>query len=186
MGFLDFKFTEKFNPAQKRMWNLSLFLIRLLVLSIPLYLLMSFSSVLFPLQVLVASQVGWILQAMGYTVTQDIALITVSDPLSGWIFRFWIDADCTAWKSMLFAFALIFAVPRVKMRKRLYGLVLAIPVIWIGNLIRITWSVLIEQSYGLETAVFVHDVLWQLGLIVLVLAVWLIWLKWIAQAKKKH
>jgi exosortase/archaeosortase family protein len=185
MRSLSFKFTEKFNPAQKRMWNVIVFLARLLVLTVPLYLIMSFSSLLFPIQLLVASQVGWILQAMGYTVVQYSALITVSDPLSGWIFKFWIDADCTAWKSMLLAFALIFAVPRVKMKKRLYGLVLALPVIWIGNLVRITWSVLIEQSYGLETAIFVHDVLWQLGLTVIVLVVWLIWLNRIAWIKKE-
>ena len=185
MGFLDFRFTKRFNPSQKRMWNVIVFMARLLLLSAPLYILLSFSGFLFPAQILVASQLAWILHAMGYTASQYTAMVTVSDPVSGWIFTFWIDADCTAWKSMLFAFALVLAVPRVKISKRLYGLAIAIPVIWTGNLVRITWSLLIEQSYGLETAKFFHDVLWQFGLIGLVLAVWLLWLRW-ALPRKKH
>jgi exosortase/archaeosortase family protein len=184
MGFLDFKFTKKLNPAQKRMWNITVFLLRVIVFSVPLYLLISFSSALFPLQVVVASQVAWILQAMGFTVTQVYTGVTVYSGASDSGFLFLIDPDCTAWKSMLFAFALIFAVPRVKYRKRLYGLVFAIPVIWLVNLFRIVGSVLIEQSHGLQTALFVHDVMWQFGLIALVLVVWGIWLKWSVPRKK--
>ena len=184
MWSLDINFAKELNPVQKRMWNVIVFLIRLSVLSLPLYVILSFTAVLLPLQVLIASQTGWVLQLMGFSVTQNTALVSVSGPASQQVFNFLVDADCTAWKSMLFAFALIFAVPRVKNRKRLYGLALAVPVIWVVNLSRIVGSVMVEQSYGLETAMFVHDVLWQFGLIALVLVVWGVWMNRFALKKK--
>jgi exosortase/archaeosortase family protein len=53
--------------------------------------------------------------------------------------------------------------------------------IYLGNLVRIILIVLVEQTYGTNIAMVIHDYLWQLGLISLVLIIWVFWLIWIGK-----
>ena len=124
-----------------------------------------------PLQVSVASTTNWALTSLGWTVEQEGAFLNANG------FTFLLDQDCTGWKSMVFLFALLFATLGVSLRKRLLGLLVGIPVIWLGNLGRVLGTVFVQASWGTETALLVHDWLWQLGLIALVLLVWIAWLK---------
>ena len=103
---------------------------------------------------------------------------------AGQPFIFMINEDCTGWKSMLFLFALIFSVPGIALKKRLFGLVIGIPLIWIGNIARIVGVVLAQESYGVQTALIIHDYLWQLGLIAIVIIIWVVWLSWARKQKK--
>jgi len=80
---------------------------------------------------------------------------------------------------MLFLLALMMAVPKVSREKRLIGISFGIPLIYLGNLVRILLLVYIQQLYGLGLANLVHDYLWQAGLISLVLAMWILWLVWV-------
>lgn len=162
----------KLSKGQKKLFETFIFLIKLIVLSIPLYVLLFFSEVLMPLQNLVAYNVHFILKSVWAEVVMDGVLIK-----SGW-FTFFISEDCTGWKSMLFLFALIFAVPRVQVKKRLMGLAAGIPAIYAGNLFRIVLVVFIWQAFGYETAMIMHDYFWQIGLVSLVLVVWILWLVW--------
>ena len=104
------------SPGQKRMLGVLEFLVRVCLLALPLYLVIWLGIDLYPLQAAVASQAAWLLQAAGYHVVRDGTGLTVGS------FQFFIIPDCTGWKSMLFLFALVFAVPGISMRKRFWGL----------------------------------------------------------------
>lgn len=174
MGFKIFRKTH-LTEGQRRLWGILEFLIRLLILSIPIYFVLIFAIDLSPLQHAVADHSAAVLKSLGYSVMQDgyhIIVGTVYDH-----FYFMINEDCTGWKSMLFLFALIFAVPRIAWKKRIIGLVVGLPIIWIGNLARVIGVVLAEQAYGVEFALALHDYGYRLGLVALVLIIWIVWLK---------
>lgn len=183
-----FLFGRRLNRRQHRLWQTLEFLARLIILSLPLYLIIGLGVSLYPLQLAAAGQSGWILDAMGYSVRQEGAYLTVSGGGPVQDFPFYVNEDCTAWKSMLFLFALILAVPATTLglghrpsqtavwRRRGLGLLVGIPVIWLGNLGRVVGVVLAERSYGVETALLIHDYWWQFGLIALVLVIWAGWL----------
>ncbi len=176
MNLKKFVFGHRLNRKQQRLWQTLEFLVRLIVLSVPLYLIIGLGISLYPLQLAAAGQSSWILGAMGYSVQQEGAYLTVSGGPPVQDFLFYVNEDCTGWKSMLFLFALIFAVPGVVLRRRLWGLVFGLPAIWLGNLGRVVGVVLAERSYGVETALLIHDYGWQFGLIALVLVIWAGWL----------
>jgi len=170
----------KFSARQERLWETLLFLIKILVFAIPLYLILTFQGVLYPLQGVVSHNIYLILKSLGFDVFRDGFLIGIQ---GGNPFVFMISEDCTGWKSMLFLTALIVAVPGVLKRKRVMGLIFGIPLIYLGNLLRILLIVQIQQAYGLEFANVVHDYLWQAGLISLVLLIWVSWLVWLGKIK---
>ncbi len=171
----------KLGRKDRKLWNTVMFLARLLILSAPLYLVLWLNISLLPLQVIVASNSEVMMEALGIQTARDGLLLScgVTSP-----FIFYIGPDCTGWKSMLCFFALVFATLGVTLKKRLLGLAIGIPLIYAGNLIRIVIVVLAERSYGPEAAVVIHDWLWQVGLITLVIALWFAWLKW--ENLKKH
>lgn len=149
-----------------------------MILSIPLYIVLTFAIDLGFLQNIVATQSFWMLSFTGYAVAQEGPALTVGiDNEYKQPYYFIISEDSTGWKSMLFFFALIFAVPETGMRKRYIGLMM-IPLVWVGNLFRIWIIVLVERTYGFQAAALAHDYLWRLGLLVLVLGLWFIWLKY--------
>ncbi len=161
---------DKFTPQEQKLWLTFQFFLRLLILSAPIYLVLLFLVDMTALQLLVAGNSAWLLGSLGWHIVQEGPLLNLGT------FSFIISPDCTGWKSILFLFALLFAVPHVSGKKRLLGLVIGIPVLWAGNLGRILLTVLVQDMYGFELAVFVHDYLWRLGLVVLVLLIWGVWL----------
>ncbi|MFQ5647813.1 MAG: exosortase/archaeosortase family protein [Candidatus Aenigmatarchaeota archaeon] len=158
-------------PGQQRLWKTLQFLLRLLALSVPLYLVIFLALDLSAMQLAAAGQSAALLQSLGWTVSQDGTLLTAGE------FSFLINQDCTGWKSMLLLFALIFATLGISLRKRVLGLLVGIPLVWLGNLARILGTIYVQAGFGTGTALLVHDWLWQLGLVALVLAIWLAWLK---------
>jgi exosortase/archaeosortase family protein len=170
---------SRLTKQQERLWNTLIFMIKLLLFSIPMYVLLTFSQVMLPLQSAVSSNTVFLLRLMGFDAGTQGLFISISGANP---FIFLVSEDCTGWKSMLFLIALVSAVPAVAMRKRLTGFLIGIPIIYAGNLARIILVVIIEQSFGLPAAILFHDVLWQLGLIALVLAVWLAWFLWVRKA----
>jgi exosortase/archaeosortase family protein len=164
----------KLTPKQQKLWQTLLFFSRFMVLSVPLYIILMFGIDLSFLQYLVAINSYWMFKFLGFPVILNgfgLIVGTVNP------FVFFITQDCTGWKSMLFFFALVFAVPKIPWKKRMLGLGLGIPLIWLGNLGRILGVVLVERVYGVETALITHDYIWRLGLIALVLLLWIVWLK---------
>jgi exosortase/archaeosortase family protein len=169
----------RLTKRQERLWNTLIFMIKILLFSIPMYVLLAFSQILLPLQAAVSSNTVFLLRLMGFDAGVQSLFISISGANP---FIFVVSEDCTGWKSMLFLIALVSAVPAVEMRKRLAGFLIGLPVIYAGNLVRIILVVIIEQSFGLQAAMLFHDVLWQAGLIALVLAVWTLWFMWARKA----
>ncbi len=169
--------------TEKGLWETLVFVIRVLIFSVPLHLIMFFSDVLIPLQGLVASNAASVLRAAGYEITRSGIFLAINNSHE---FLFAITQDCTGWKSMILLCALLFAVPRVETKKRITGLLAGIPVIYAGNLARIILIVLAEQSYGIEFAMALHDYMWQLGLVLLVMAFWVAWLVWAGRIDLKE
>jgi exosortase/archaeosortase family protein len=158
---------------QQRLWETLLFLAKVLMLSLPLYLVLAFSVSMAPLQGFDAFVSSGILRAMGFAVQQEGSLVTVGN---GEPFSFFLSEDCTAWKSFLFFFALVFAVPGMLLRKRLLGLAFGIPILWLGNQARIVGVVLTESVTDVNFAMLTHDYLWRTFLVVLVLMLWVLWM----------
>ncbi len=169
--------SRKLTEQQQKLFDTLLFLAKLLVFAVPLYIVMSLEGLLFPLQELVTQNVRFVLQALGFSVSGEGFLVIANDII------FFISEDCTGWKSMLFLAALVFAVPKVPMKKRLIGLATGLPVIYIGNLLRILLVVSAWHSYGFAFALMIHNYFWQAGLIALVLVLWLSWLVWTGKIK---
>jgi exosortase/archaeosortase family protein len=169
----DLPFGVQLTAEQQRLWDTFLFLAKVLVLSLPLYFVILSGVNLSGLQMLDATVASSILRSVGFPVLQNGALITAGDPP----FTFYLTEDCTAWKSGLFLFALVFAVPAVTMRKRLIALGLGVPIIWLGNQARIIGVVLTERATNVQFAMFTHDFFWRAFLVFLVLGIWLLWIK---------
>jgi exosortase/archaeosortase family protein len=167
------------SSGQRKLFETLLFLIKLLVFAIPLYIILIFQGVLLPLQEFVSFNVYHILKFTGLEVVKNGVLLTANG------FAFFISEDCTGWKSMLLLAALVFAVPGVRMKKRVLGLAIGIPVIYVGNLSRILIMVSVSLNYGQEFASVIHDFFWQIGLVSLVLILWVSWLIWVGKVKIK-
>jgi exosortase/archaeosortase family protein len=150
------------------------FLARATVLALPLYLVIWLGLDLYPLQAATASQAAWILQVLGYHLTLTGTGMVMSNG-----FTFFIIADCTGWKSMLFLFALVFAYPRADNRKRLIAMAIGLPALWTLNLLRITGVVASQAAWGTETALMLHDTLFQALSIAAVLSIWVAWAVWL-------
>ena len=165
----------RLSARDRRLLDTLYFLVRLLLLSVPLYLILSNTAVLQPLQEAVTAHSHALITFLGMeSVKTDLVIITgTCDP-----FAIFIGPDCTGWKSMLLFFALVFATLRVSMKKRLLGLAVGIPVLYAANIVRIAAAVAIQQAYGTQAALFFHDVAWQAGLTAVVVALWLAWLFW--------
>lgn len=171
----------KLTKGQQKQWEILQFLLRLLVLSIPLYLILWLNPSMLHIQRAVTDHSHMVLTAMGLEVesTDLIIMIGTYRP-----FVIYIGPDCTGWKSMVAYFALLLATMGVTMRKRALGLLAGIPLIYAGNIFRIVMVVVIEGTWGREAATFFHDFLWQVGLTALVIILWLAWLRW--DFIKKH
>ncbi len=165
----------KMGKNDRKLLNVLLFLARLILLSLPMYVVLLLNVDMYWLQVMVSDHAHAIIGLLGIFAEKDglILVIGQSSP-----FPIYIGPDCTGWKSMMAFFALVFATLGASMKKRLAGLVVGIPLIYLGNLTRITVVVLIERMLDRELALFFHDFLWQAGLISLVMILWLGWLNW--------
>ena len=176
-------FRMSLTARQERLLNTLIFLSKVLVLSIPVYLIIIFSVSLSPLQQLDAAASSSILMAMGNHVSQSGGYLTVGTQDA---FTFYLSEDCTAWKSVLFLFALIFAVPAVSLSKRLAGLAIGSPILWLGNQARIVGVVLTERATSVQFAMFTHDYFWRTFLVALVLGLWLAWMRPPAMSRRTY
>jgi len=169
-----FKRMKASTPQEKRLLETLLFLLSVLLILVPLYFIFSLTN-LTPVQVAVASQVSTVLTGMGFDVNQIGYSLFIS---GGEPYSFYISPDSTGWKSLIFLFSLILVTRRVVWRKKLIGLAIGLPILWLGNLFRVVSLVVTEQKYGLATATTLHDVYWPIGLVLLLFVVWFVWFRW--------
>ena len=173
---LQAKFLKKIKtPFQKKLLKVFVFLVKFAALSLPLHFLLWVNFDATQIQVFVADAVKKLLVSSGVSVSQNgliLSMATKTGPLNVEIIK-----DCVGWKSVLALFALIFATPNIEMKKRLLGIAAGVPVIFIGNILRIYATIFVTVKGGLELWEVTHTYLWQEGLILLVIATWYIWFK---------
>ncbi len=172
---------SNFTPQQKKMAFILEFLLRFLVSAVPIYLIMYFDVDLFALESIEAEQIQFFLGLFG--VEAAIHIITIGTRIvpalriNEIMTDIAIDSACTGYRSM-FAFAgLVFAYPRVPMKKRLYGLLMGIPIIYAVNIARVVSTIMAAVWFGKGYIDVVHTILWREGLIFIILILWIIWLK---------
>lgn len=166
---------------EKVLKEILIFLFKLNIFLVPLYVFSYIKVNFYPAQSVVATLVSNLLRVMNVNVVKKDLLIVVSSKSGA--FAGFIDFDCIGWKSMLAFIALIFATPSSE-RKKLIGL-LFLPLIFFINILRITIVFFIVATYGIEHFSLVHSVGWSFGMIFMVLVLWVVWMKFVRENKRK-
>ena len=167
----------KLNSKQRRLWLVANFLIRVTLLSLPLYLVLWINPNMDFLQYSVRDNVLSLAGLFNINANVDgfsLNLKTVDGPVT-----IDIAADCTGWKSAVAYLALVLAVPKVDNKKRLMAL-MGIPILYAVNVGRIAFLLWVMTNFGLGYFHIFHEYLWKLGLSLAVLVVWYVWLTKIA------
>lgn len=165
------------NTTNKKLFFVLTFLIRFLVMVIPLYLLMYFKVKLFYLGYLEAQAVTFILNMFGIN---SITLIEWGFPViavGNLNQSILIDSACTGYRSILALTGLIIAVPNISWKKRLKGILYGSLILFAVNILRISTTIILGHYFGIKVFEFAHTLLWREGLIFVVLLLWYIWLK---------
>ena len=149
--------------------DVQIFLLKMIILSIPLYLLIKFGDFT-PLQRLLALQLSNILKSLGFWVDLKGTVVNLQG------FSVAIVKDCLGWKSMLFLSALIIST-KAKWTEKTVGIALGIPVLYSLNIFRITVTSLMGFLYGMEVFEFLHFILWQVLMVLFVIALWVMWFR---------
>jgi len=163
------------NRTKKKLLEVVWFLVKLNLLAIPLYILIFLNFSCQPLQNFVAFLSYKLLRMLGVQVGLNQSLLTV---IYGFrLIAIQISMDCIGWKSLYALAALVIATPAVKFKKKLRFLILGLPLLFLLNIARIAMTIYLSLALEPSSFSFVHDILWQWGLIFAVLGVWAVWLK---------
>ena len=128
---------------------------------------------------LVASHTGLALRALGIQADVVDNFIIAGDEL-----QVEIIPECVGWMGLFAIVALILAYPTVEWRKRMIGLILFIPLMYLVNILRLTTTIYAGYHYGMGVFEFVHSFLWKTVLIGFALLFWILWLYFIVDEKK--
>ncbi len=163
----------KWDLTEKELKRILLFLVKLNLLLIPLYLIILAGFQLAFLKDVTKDAVLGMLQAGGIGAYETGNFIVV--PVEGGEFAGTVDWDCTGWKSMFALFALVFATD-FAIRKKLLGL-LFLPLVYAVNLVRIWFMFYYVHVYGTAHYSVIHATIWSWGLIAAILLFWVAWMR---------
>jgi exosortase/archaeosortase family protein len=88
---------------------------------------------------------------------------------------------CSAWVGMAAIIALILAFPGGSKKGKLYGVVLAVTLLYVVNIVRLASTISLTSWYGLWVFNLLHIFLWREAMIGIALVGWVGWLKWLAK-----
>ena len=168
------RITHNFTEFQLKLWDMLVFITRFLVLALPFYFVLWINFNAYPLQLLTAKTVSYVLGLL--SVGHELNGYFIYIPSFLWTIE--IIKDCVGWKSVMALWGLIFATRKISYNKKIYGALVGVPLIFIGNIVRISSSVWLSTMFGLDKFEFIHDILWQWGLIALVLGIWWVWINY--------
>lgn len=155
-----------------------------MALALPFHVLLWLNFDAHFLQVFTARSVSLLLSVFDVQHTSfDIFLVV---PLEDVQWTIEIIKDCVGWKSFLAVCGLVFAVRGVSFRRRIICVPFALPLIYAGNVVRIFSSIYLTRIFGYESFDIIHGILWQGGMIALILAIWLFWLEKIADIENNY
>lgn len=153
---------------RRRLEKAFIFLLRLLLLAVPFHLAIGYANLFF-LQEITAKHVHAILTLFGAEVQLNGAMLRFDG------FDVLVSRDSTGWKSAFFLAALVLA-SHASPREKSVGIFTFVPAVYAINLFRVAMTAY-SASYGVIIFNILHDLLWQLGMAVAVLALWAIWLR---------
>lgn len=151
--------------------DLLLFLVRLLLLATPLYVLLWIDWNPVWLRQLQAGIGTAVLDLTGMAVTHSGTWIEAPGLAVD------VSVDSTGWKSMLAVMALVLAVTDLPRRERVIGLVAGLATVFAANILRLTSMIYAVVVWGISYEL-IHTFLWRWGLTAVLLSYWLIWLHW--------
>ena len=184
VGAFEKRITRRFDRRQLMLWEILLFTAKFSFFAFFLQVLM---LDIFEFSILVnlnANATHFILSIF----SDSFSLIgnTILFETGGYTVMIDIIKDCTGWKSFMALSGLIVAVRGLDIdnRKRIIGILFGAVAVFFGNIVRLTTTIGYGYLYGMENFLLIHDVLWQFGLIIFILALWNIWLRWCGHFKK--
>ncbi len=119
------------------------------------------------------------LQKNGEPVFLSKSVVSLSDKN----FDVEIIPECTGLFGFMAISALIIGYPRASWRKKGIGVLVALPLMHVVNVLRLSTSIYSAYSAGVSTFYFTHDILWKTVLLAFAFIFWIIWIKWIVQEK---
>lgn len=165
------KFEESLEGRDQRLWEVLLFLVRFTVLAAPLYLLLWNDWNPVWLRELNAAVAANVLSGLGLDVVQSGSFIGTGQ------FSVDVSTDSTGWKSFLALVGLMLATRGEAREKKLYGALLALVIVFTGNITRLVTMVYAVAVWGVDYQL-IHTFFWRWGLTALVLVSWIAWLRW--------
>lgn len=146
-----------------------LFLVKLNVLAVPLYLAVSLNLTWPPFQELWSAALGQSLRSLGY----DTVIFGHTLAVKNGHFLYQIDLswDSTGWKSLYAMSALVIASGGSLIQKSRF-LAFALPLVAFVNLLRIVTTSLVYLNYGLPAFELVHSALWSVFMVISVVLIW--------------
>lgn len=174
LGFIDDFLATRFPKGGEKHVRMLAFLAKLVIFSIPLYIILIFDLSYVPLQRLVADITVYLLASAGYSPVINDLIISI--PIKNGSWGAFINWDCTAWKSMLAFFALLMSTDRAN-KTKLLGLAVFLPLIFAVNLARIFFMFFYVRTFDLANYQLVHTVVWSWGMIAAVLVFWIVWMR---------
>jgi exosortase/archaeosortase family protein len=160
---------------RKNLIEIVSFIIKLNILAIPLWFLIYIDFSLPFVQTFLAHAVQKTLIALGTQASVEGFSITVASGLKFMIVE--INMDCTGWKSLYALTALTIATPFFNAKNKTKFLIIALPILFIINFLRIAMTIEIGVLFGLERMMVVHTLLWREGLIAIVIIMWYLWMR---------
>jgi len=146
-----------------------LFLTKLLILSIPMYIIIRYNVDFTIIRNFIAFHTSHFLNLVGIPSNFDVhGIIELKNSSIA------INRDCTGWKGMWFFMALILST-KASIRKKITGIAVGTLNVLSVNILRIVVMIWVEINLrGMFT--IIHDILWQASIIFIVLILWYIWL----------
>lgn len=145
------------------------FFVLLNAFAIPLYTIIILNLEFQPLKAATTDISFVLVKAIGVPATISGNLITI--PVENGSWAGYIDWDCTGWKSMLLFFALVFATDMTLKRK--IKCMIFMPVIYMVNILRITFMFWYVSAHGIENYPLIHATIWSWGMLLAVLGFWI-------------
>ena len=187
--------------TDRRLLLVLFFMLRFIALSVPFYLLLDTGVGLLPLQRVVASNTAFAARIIGGEATlvqgcTDFCMaggnITMCGPCTAGILLH-VPAEplvtyieiveaCTGWRSIMAFTALVFALPGTSLHRRLLGIAIGYPVIYLVNIVRLSSLAWIVHRWGTEWFDLWHTFLWREGLVLVLFLMWVTWVEQVAWA----
>ncbi len=99
----------------------------------------------------------------------------------------WLEVEiipaCVGWIGLFAVSALIIAYP-ARLKKKLFGLALALPAMYTVNILRLFTTVIIGYYKGINALAFAHNFLWKTTLILSAFIIWVAWIWFVVEEKK--